>query len=235
MVIINTLHFNRGSKNFKIYDLYINQNLPYNVIATRLNLSVKEVYRIIKWLNNKVKNSSTSAIPVLTGPISLSTTPTQLENNSDKSSSTLIEGDNTLEIDIISKNDPEYSIHFSINKDSEEDDFLHININISDDAQLLLNKICLKKLSKVEYVYRSNTKRDRYKTKGWIYNGMSTDERNVLLDCELIENKKITLKFSTMSDVNYLIDNIKRTFELYIKSVYQLYNFETKIECKIQK
>ena len=127
-----------------------------------------------------------------------------------------------------------YKVNFKTNFDLESDDFIYLEIEISEDLKDLLKSVCLLESDKVSFERNSEAK-TRYKVKSWLYNSLYSDDKDYLFETSLLDEGKLKMKFTTTEYIENIVRNFKQSIKDVIDNVLKYRDYEVNVKYSVSE
>ena len=127
-----------------------------------------------------------------------------------------------------------YKVNFKTDFDLKTDDFIYLNIEISEDLKDLIKSVCLIETDLVKFE-RYGLVCERYKVKSWLYNSLYNDERDYLFETNLVNDGKISLKFTNTDYITNMVRNFKDLVRSLIDNVLKYKDYEVNVKYSVSE
>lgn len=122
-----------------------------------------------------------------------------------------------------------YKVNFKTRFDLKTDDFIYLDINISEDLKELLKSVCIMD-EEVVPIQRHGLSIDRYKVKSWLFNSLYSSEKDFLFTKDLLENAEVSLKFQNTDMILTMVRGIKEGVKEVINNILRYRDYEVDVK-----
>lgn len=122
-----------------------------------------------------------------------------------------------------------FVVNFKTHFDLKSDDFIYLDIDMTEDLKELLQSVCLMEDTLGSFT-RYDNQRKRYKVKSWLYNSVYSEEREFLFEKELLDNGKVTLKFTNTDAILKVVRGFKEGIKNVIDNIMRYRDYEVNVK-----
>ena len=127
-----------------------------------------------------------------------------------------------------------YKVNFKTRFDLENDDFIYLDVTMSEDLKELIKSICLLEEDTIPYE-RYTFVSQKYKVKSWLYNSLVNDDRDFLFDVGLLKDGTLSVKFNNTDYVMSVVRRFKEGAKGIIDNVLKFREYEVNVKYTVSE